>query len=168
MSYDKVILELLSRIKNLEEDYEHLNSRIEQLENGFTQNNSNIGGKRSIVKLTDEMIDECYIKGKECYENGTADYLKISQEISEKTGMNSRSAYMYLMAVKSMIAGEPFKRAISNRATEKYFEYIRRDYGITGLKKALDCVKKHVEYRKSCGLIADGLENLCSKVEATL
>lgn len=58
-----------------------------------------------------------------------------------------------------------YKRAISAKATKKYFDYILREYGQKGLNKALDATRQHIEYRKECGLTPDAIETLCDEYE---
>lgn len=164
MYYDKVILEMLDRIKTLEENCEQLKNRISEFEKNTLPANDE---KPARISLTDEMIDACYRAGKEFFNDNTINSLKKANEISLSTGINEKSAYMYINAVKAMLSGEIFKRAISNRATERYFKYILDDYGKEGLKKALESVKEHIKYRQQCGLIVDGLEKLCEKTEKT-
>ena len=55
MQYETIILELLSRIKKLEEDVEELKQSRQN--NIVEQENASSGSSVSYTKMTDEMID---------------------------------------------------------------------------------------------------------------
>ena len=51
--------------------------------------------------------------------------------------MNRGSAAVYLYVIGCMLSGAVYKRAISQTATEVYFQHILRDFGPDRLAKAL-------------------------------
>ena len=67
-----------------------------------------------------------------------------------------------------MLDGTIYKRAISAKATKKYYDLIFKEYGSKGLKKALQATKLHIEYRKECGHTVDSIEELYAAYESRL
>lgn len=176
MQYETIILELLSRIKNLEEDVNKL--KMEQAANfsvlqhdegeldcendGQIQTTSPVTHK----KMTDEMIDICYKCGKKAFSGESVQ--ELAEDISDTTGMNKNSAIMYLYAVKGMLEGTIYKRAISAKAMKRYYNTIFNEYGSAGLKKAIQATRLHIAYRRECGHMVDSIEEVCNDYENKL
>ena len=85
-------------------------------------------GPKSYLKMTEEMMEMCYMAGKKLYSDEKLNIGILADEISTKTGMNRSSAVMYIYVVDCMLKGNVYKRAISTKATEKYFKEI---YGLS-------------------------------------
>ena len=164
MQYETIILELLSRIKKLEEDVEELKQSRQN--NVVEQENATSASSVSYTKMTDEMIEICYKCGKMVFQGENAQ--ELADDVAEETGMNRNSAFMYIYVVSSMLSGEIYKRAISKKALEIYFKKIFNEYGSDGLKKAIKATRLHIDYRKSCGHTVDSIEEACDKAEARL
>ena len=164
MQYETIILELLSRIKKLEEDVEELKQSRQY--NVVEQENATSVSSVSYTKMTDEMIEICYKCGKMVFQGENAQ--ELADDVAEETGMNRNSAFMYIYVVSSLLSGEVFKRAISKKALEIYFKKIFNEYGSAGLKKAIKATRLHIDYRKSCGHTVDSIEEACDKAEARL
>ena len=175
MQYDAIILELMARIKRLEDDVSALKENIGNI------SSSNISpvvsaethklsetyrGQKSYKKMTDEMVVVCYKCGKQLTEGDNPS--ELADMIVEETGMNRNSAMMYIYAVSSLLSGTVFKRAISGKALRKYYDLIWDDYGSAGLKKAIQATRLHIDYRKDCGLTTDAIEELCNEYEKKL
>ena len=162
MQYETIILELLSRIKKLEEDVEELKSIRS---NDEIEQETEIPSA-SYTKITSEMIEKCYkcgkrvLKGEELY--------TLAGEVSSETGMNRSSAFINIYVVSCMLTGEVYKRAVSRKALEIYFQEIYSEYGNTGLRKAINATRLHIDYRKSCGHIVNVSEDVCARAEAKL
>ena len=92
----------------------------------------------------------------------------LAANIAKKTNMNYNSSIIYLYAVSAMLDGTIYKRAISTKAIQKYFDNIFHEYGTEGLRKALHATRLHINYRKDCGHTVDSLEELCDKTEQKL
>lgn len=169
MQYESIILELMSRIKKLEEEVEYLKSIVSedtnlQNEDGKTLiNESNEYSGSSYKKMTEEMIEICYKFGKKVHSG--ANMQEIADDVVYETGMNRNSAIMYLQVVCSMLDGVIYKRAINSKAIQKYFENIWNEYGSVGLQKAIKATRLHMEYRKEFGHTVDSIEELCVKAE---
>ena len=112
-------------------------------------------------KMTEEMMFSCYKYGKELYVNGNL--TEAVEKVVSETGMNRNSAIIYLYVVSNMLDGTIYKRAISTKATEKYFIMISDEYGSDGLSKAIRATREHVKYRRACGHMVDSIERLCDK-----
>lgn len=174
MQYEIVILELLTRIKKLEEEVNELKRAVfsssdvqPSAENasGFTYEEFS-DTSVSYRKMTDEMIDICYKCGKKLVAGESIQ--ELADGIHEETGMNRNSAIMYLYAVQGMLDGTIYKRAINAKATKKYYDNIFNEYGSVGLKKALHATKLHIEYRKDCGHTVDSIEEIYDQYLARL
>ncbi len=173
MQYETIILELLSRIKKLEDDVSLLKQTQEHMLTviSSTQGDTNINDKQnstavSYTKVSDEMIHMCYQYGKNI-QNGEI-VLELADKICQKTSMNHSSAVIYLYAVNAMMEGKVYKRAISGKAIRRYFDMIMNEYGSNGLKKAIKAVRLHVDYRRSFGQIVDSIETVCDEYEAKI
>lgn len=172
MQYETIILELLSRIKKLEDDVNELklaqigthttNETIEDCNDGSISSE----GTTSYKKMTDEMIDICYKCGKKVAAGENVQ--ELASDIADSTGMNRNSAIMYLYAVYGMLEGKIFKRAISAKAMKKYYDNIFNEYGRAGLKKAIHATRLHIEYRRECGHTVDSIEEICIAYENRL
>lgn len=165
MKYDTIILELLSRIKSLEDDVTQLKQQLNAL--SASQKDVNhapvtqstpTSSSPSYQKMTEEMMMICYKCGKKLHagENLT----DLVDCIEDETGMNRNSAIMYLYAVSAMLGGTIYKRAINATATKMYFDQIFSEYGSKGLKLALEATRLHIDYRKDCGHTVDSIEAL--------
>ena len=171
MQYETIILEMLSRIKKLEEDVEKLKKNQTECEFSTTRISDNtditVSSRRESTvvykKMTDNMIEMCYRCGKKVSEGESAP--ELADDIVDETGMNRNSALMYLYAVSGMLKGEIYKRAISAKALKYFFERISNDFGSRGLKNAIQSTKLHINYRRDCGLAVDSIEEICNHYE---
>lgn len=171
MQYETIILELLSRIKALEADVNWLKETVSTLSAAQAElpDNGDSEAEEPAVpnkKVTEEMIDLCYEAGKKMLEGENPQVL--ADEIAFTTGMNRSSAIMYMYAAYEMLRGKIFKRSVSAKAIEKYFQHIIRDYGSYGLKKALEATRLYIQYRKDGGNKVDSVEKLCDTFEEQL
>ena len=171
MQYEIIMLEMLSRIKKLEEDVEMLKSAQSTIEYSSAviadDANAPIASKRESAvaykKMTDDMIEMCYLCGKKVSEGESAP--ELADDIVDETGMNRNSALMYLYAVSGMLKGEIYKRTISAKALKFFFERISNDFGSKGLKNAIKATKLHIDYRRGCGLPFDSIKDICDSYE---
>jgi len=176
MQYETIILELLSRIKKLEDDVNELKQARNITSNipSFDENESGEesshqltnGTTVSYKKLTDEMIDICYKCGKKAAAGENIQ--ELADDIADSTGMNRNTAIMYVYAVREMLSGTVYKRAISAKAMKKYYDTIFNEYGSAGLEKAIRATRLHIAYRRECGHMVDSIEEICDLYEGRL
>lgn len=175
MQYETIILELLSRIKKLEDDVNELKQFQNNLSSFPNNDDENLEGSEyqimnnatvSYKKMTDEMIDICYKCGKKVSAGESVQ--ELADDIAESTGMNRNSAIMYLYAVQGMLDGTIYKRAISSKAMKKYYDSIFNEYGSDGLKRAIRATRLHIDYRRECGQNVDSIEDICNAYEKRL
>ena len=178
MQYETIILELMTRIKKLEDEVATLKEIVNRPQQpqppvspaaptmAQEPTPPNLSG--TYIKMTDEMINTCYIYGKMAHETGSQDLWTYADMAARETGMNRNSAFMYICAVKSMFEGTVFKRAINSRAMDTYFSNIHRELGAPGLKKAISAVEKHMEYRRSLNHPIDSIVNICNRYRRIL
>lgn len=174
MQYEIIILELLSRIKKLEDEVGELkqaisslattNAAIDDTGNGVYDENSD--SSVAYKKMTDEMIDICYKCGKKLVAGENVQ--ELADDIAYATGMNRNSAVMYLYAVQGMLEGTIYKRAISAKAMKRYYDTIWNESGSQGLKKAIHATRLHIDYRRECGHTVDSIEEICNQYESRL
>lgn len=165
MQYEIVILEMLTRIKKLEEEIERLNRAVFPA-SAAGENADPTRTGETYTKTTDRMIDLCYRYAWRLAAGESAQ--EVADEINDETGMNRNSAIMYLYAVNGMVNGTIYKRAISAKAIERYFNLILTEYGPEGLRRAIDATYLHVQYRRACGHTVDSIEALCKEYEKKL
>lgn len=82
--------------------------------------------------------------------------------------MNRNSAFMYICAVKNMLEGSVFKRAVNIKALKYYLEAICQDYGADGLRKAVFSVRQNIAYRQRFHLPSDSISAVCDEYERKL
>ncbi len=171
----------MSRIKVLETEISNMKESISNLESailsGGTENSNQAEnllspaggqGSSSYTKTTDQMIDACYLRGKEAYGSPGVNIWSLADTVAGETGMNRNSAFMYICAVKSMLEGVVFKRAVNTRALKRYFSAIHHDYGDAGLRRAVASVRKNISYRESFHLPSDSICAVCDEYEKKL
>ncbi len=174
MQYETIILELLSRIKKLEDEVSELKKALEERSGEkesfvYSEEKKTSAAREATAtyqKTTDQMIDICYSYGKRVA-NGE-NIQELASDIAKETGMNRNSAVMYLYAVQGMLDGVVYKRSINATAMKRYFDIICSEYGSQGLKKALKATRLHIEYRRSFGHMVDSLEEICKQYEKRL
>lgn len=173
MQYEVVILEMLTRIKKLEDEVALLKEQcasnrivddMEENEDEIVDVGDVSGGTHQ--RVTDEMIEACYAYGKKLFNGGKI--RELVQQVVAQTGMNRNSAVMALYAVSNMLGGTVYKRAINKKANRLYFDRIYSEYGAEGLKKAIQSTRLHIAYRRECGHTVDSIERLCDEYSRKL
>ena len=114
------------------------------------------------------MMDVCYAYGKKAYQTPGANIGEYADTAASETNMNRNSAFMYIHAVKNLLDGKVFKRAISIKALRKYFIAIYDDFGKAGLANAIQATRANVEYRKIYDLPSDSIVALCDEFQKKL
>ena len=173
MQYESILLELMERIQALEEEIRKLKAQQpmegsepapqSEAPQSKAQQEAEITPRQ---KMTEDMMQACFAHGVRLFrqEEGAELRTEIDAVVRE-TGMNRNSAIMCVYAVRSMLEGELYKRAISARLTEFCFERIRQELGEELLKKAIEATRAHIRYRQALGHKVDGLAALCDRYE---
>lgn len=178
MQYDSIILELMSRIKKLEDEVAGLKNRVSELETSSASNENlqtpndeteqHDGGSYTRTRMTDEMIHACYVMGKNAFQNRGANLWTLADQASTQTGVNRNSAFMYICAVKCLLEGTVYKRHINAKALKRYFDNIFEEYGSDGLARALNATQLNIEYRKQLGVPYDSIVKICDEYKRKL
>ena len=176
MKYDSIILELMSRIKKLEDDVSVLQNRVNELEksSAFNESQETVNDETtqrsggSYTRMTDEMILVCYVMGKTAFQNRGANLWGLADQASMQTGVNRNSAFMYICAVKSLLEGTVYKRHINTKALRRYFDNIFEEYGSDGLNRALKATQLNIEYRQQLGQPYDSILKICDEYRRKL
>ncbi len=173
MEIEKIILELLSRIKVLEEEVLSLkeiivdrNISVYNTADGVEDDKNKT--KKNYTRTNEKMFDACYRFGKMAYNNPDVDIKEFANTVMKETGMNKSSAYIYIYVVQSLLKGEQFKRHINSNALKRYFELILIEFGKEGLRKALFATKQHIEYLKQCNLPVKSFVVICQEFEVKI
>lgn len=170
MQYETIILELLTRVKALENDVNELKqAQLRTQGNDIAEDNDHrvtSTAKAPYTKLTDEMIDLCYEYGKRVAAGENIQ--KLSKYVSDTTGMNRNTAFMHIYVVQCMLEGKIYKRGISSKATKRYFDAIFSEYGSAGLKRAINAARLNIAYREECGIPSDSVKEICDSYEIRL
>ncbi len=170
MQHEEIILEMLAHIQALED-------QVAQLQKALADTPSTAPTVQTVPpipptphrtnsKVTDKMLEACYRAGKKAHESDEYDVRQLADEVHKKTGMNFSNAVMTIFAVIALLNGELYKRAISAKAIEKYFNRITEDYGNGGLHKAIGAIRLHITYRRKFHHNVDCLERLCDAYQA--
>ena len=183
MQYETIVLELLSRIQVLEQDMATLKEAVARLgEKQAREPAEASDGRRagreeepeeaqpsvSYGKVTEEMIDCCYVYGKKSVEHPDANFWDYADEIVKETGMNRNSAFMYMYVVRCLLEGSVFKRSISTKAMNRYLTRIEEEYGKVGLARAIQAVEAFMEYRRATDQPVGAVEKICQVYQQRL
>lgn len=176
MQYDSIILELMSRIKKLEEEIQELKVRLDSVESTSnapvpsTLDSSTLASSATstYTKTTDQMISLCYHYGKNAYLNRSTNLGELADRVSAESGMNRNSAFMYICAVKALLEGTVFKRAINAKSIRQYLNSIYQEFGRDGLQKALSSLRLHIEYRIANNIPSESIDEICKEFEKKL
>jgi DNA-damage-inducible protein J len=138
-------------------------------ENELTEGNEPMYSTRNNNTITKEMVDEvwhAFIR----YHKGLGEIGRLSDEVSEKSGMNRGSAFIYLNILSNLIKGEPNTRTLKMKDLEYLMEKIKSDLGLDAYRNAIQSLKKSVPYwrEKLAGTFADKVEALCIRLEELL
>lgn len=100
-----------------------------------------------MASITLQNIFDCYTYGKRVAE-GELDIGAASMKVAA-SGMDRGSAQIYLRCVKAMIRGERYTGTVKELAVSHFLTSIMTDYGINGLRKALEALRQHLEYQST-------------------
>ena len=157
----------------------YLEKRIEELERKVSLLEAELAvfktGKKKVSvsakkygRVTDAMLASCYKEANKLYENRSKGARAAAEQLAEKTGMNPNTAVMTVFAAYALISGELYKRTISGKSAQFFLDCIERDYGKSGLQKAVAALRMHVEYRRKSNHTESFLALICDQYQAVL
>lgn len=100
------------------------------------------------MKITDQMSVEAY-RFASAVHRGTIEKRLAAEQLSLKTGMNSKSADGYIRNLLHMLSGKVYHRTLNYYATRHFLDGIRADFGDAALSNALSALRQHLDYYDS-------------------
>ena len=130
----------------------------EYCEEGFqlkTRSNNAITKKMAVE------VWEAFIR----YHKGLGEINRLSDEISESSGMNRGSAFIYMNILANLVKGEANTRTMKMKDLEFFMDKIRDELGNEKHQQALKSLKLSVPYwkEKLAGNFGDKIEVYCEK-----
>ena len=97
------------------------------------------------------------------YHKGLGEIRNLSDEVSEVSGMNRGSAFIYLNILSNLINGEPNTRTLKIKDLEYLIGKIKSELGANEYRNAIQSLKQSIPYwrNKIPGTFADKVEALC-------
>ena len=99
-----------------------------------------------MASITIQNHHDCYHYGKEMFLGKLA--RKDAVNALVESGMTERSAVYYLQCVTSMLSGKRYTATVNELATSYFLTQIFSDFGMDGLKSALQSMRDHLDYQK--------------------
>ena len=97
------------------------------------------------MKIPIELTPIAYDLSKKVFE-GKLTFKEGQQQLVGDNRINSNSAADYINNFRCMVEGKRFTRTNNAYSMEYFFDNIYKDYGSTGLSKALTALRLHIEY----------------------
>ena len=110
-----------------------------------------------MASITIQNHYDCYHWGKEVFFGNIS--RKEAVSILTRSGMSERSAVYYLQCVTSMLSGKRYTATVNELATSYFLTQIYSDFGMSGLRAALQSMRQHLDYQKGKNELP-GLEKL--------
>lgn len=122
--------------------------------------------RRTQNVITDEMVEEVWKAFVKHMERGY-DISRLSDEISEVSGMNRGSASIYLNILSNLIKGELNKRNMKIRDLEYLLGKIKTDLGSDKYENAIKSLERSVPYwkEKLPGTFGENVERLIHELK---
>jgi len=119
---------------------------------------------RSNNRITTAMVEEVWSAFLR-YTEGSGEISQLSTEVSEKTGMNRGSAFIYLTVLANLVKGADNTRVLKFKDLEYLMGKIQTELGDSKFQKAIQSLKMSVPYwrEKIPGTFADKVEAYCKK-----
>lgn len=101
-------------------------------------------------KITKEMTQAAYVSAKDVFHNKVK-RSKALDQLENGYGINRGSAADYIVNFKKMMGGESYVRVMSTYSTDYILSQILIDYGYEKYSKAIQSVKRHIDYYEGLG-----------------
>lgn len=145
-------------VLNEEIDFEIIDKDLSEELNKEPSNN------RKYKTINKEMVDEvwnCFLRSRDTNEDTSV----LSREIANKTGMNSRSAFIYLNILSNLVKGRKNTRNMKLSDLEYYISKIKNELGNDEYLNALESLKLSIPHWSQIylGGFASGVEQILDK-----
>lgn len=119
---------------------------------------------RSNNRITPAMVEEVW-RAFLRHTEGSGEINRLSTEVSDKTGMNRGSAFIYLTVLTNLVNGDANTRVLKYKDLEYLMEKIKTELGESKYQNAVQSLKMSVPYwrEKIPGAFADKVEAYCEK-----
>lgn len=122
-----------------------------------------------MVKITKDLMEIAYNESKNAYKNNmNKNSVKIGVKNMVSAGWNETSAKWTFPIFYALMKGEVYKRRMSISQTNYFLEKIFEDDSTLKKEKALESVKKHLDYYNDEGHKISGIRELYDKFMAKL
>lgn len=121
-----------------------------------------INDSRRNNSITLDMVDEVW-KAFLKHNKGLGEIGKLSDEVSDNSGMSRGSAFIYLNILANWVKGEPNTRNLKMKDLKYLVDKIKSDLGAEEYQNTIKSLKLSVPYwrEKIPGKFADNVEVLC-------
>ena len=129
---------------------------------GNHANDSSI--RRTSKAITVSMVEEVWNAYK-IYQQGRTEIVELSDEVSEKTGMNKGSAFIYLNIIAKMVKGEKNTRSMKPKDFEFFLGKIRKEFGERAFENSLKSIGLSIPYwRNNLPTFADSMQEVLKNI----
>ena len=119
--------------------------------------------RRTSKAITASMVEEVWNAYK-IYQQGRIEIVELSDEVSEKTGMNKGSAFIYLNIIAKMIKGEKNTRSMKPKDFEFFLGKIRKELGEHAFENSLKSIGLSIPYwRNNLPTFADSMQEVLKR-----
>jgi antitoxin component of RelBE/YafQ-DinJ toxin-antitoxin module len=114
--------------------------------------------------ITVDMVEEVWVAFLRYFE-GSGEISGLSDEVSEKSGMNRGSAFIYLTVLSKWVKGESNTRVLKFKDLKFLMNKIKTDLGENEYQNALQSLKKTIPYweEKIPGTFAKRVDSYCKE-----
>lgn len=102
------------------------------------------------TNITGDQVHAVYEVGKRVF-SGALKAQEAVALLTDRHGMNRASAQAYTDSLQHILAGNEYRRTVNVYATRYFLNRIRRDFGRSGLREAVEAVKQHLDYYSGIG-----------------
>lgn len=125
----------------------------------------NIIVRKSSKAITMVMAEEVWSAFRK-YQKGYDEILVLSDEISEKTGMNKGSAFIYLNIIAKMVKGEKNTRSMKPKDFEYFLNRIQSELGENAFQNAVKSIRLSIPYwRNNLPTFADSMQEVLNNTK---
>lgn len=141
------------------------NEVINPSENSIPLSEGHLTPTRNNNSITRNMVEEVWQAFMK-YHKGLGEISNLSDEVSEKSGMNRGSAFIYLTILSNLVKGEYNTRNLKIKDLEYLMMKIKTELGDNQYQNAIQSLKQSIPYwrEKIPGTFADNVEAYVSNI----